>query len=259
MKVVGVIPARWASTRFEGKMLALLNGRPMIEHVWRQVKKSRILEDVLIACDDDRILQVAKGFGANAVMTALNHESGTDRIAEAVAKITTDIVVNIQGDEPLIDPHVIDHLAQVLLEDTALSMATVIKRITKEDDFNNPNVVKVVIDRNKNALYFSRSPIPFDRLKKPFQENIYYKHLGLYAYRKDFLLGFKTLPFSKLESAEKLEQLRALDAGYKIKTIETDHETIGVDTPEDLQKVATIMKNNPIANEVSLKKTTGQS
>lgn len=247
MKAIGVIPARWASTRFEGKMLALLDGRPMIEHVWRQAKKSRILEDVLIACDDDRILEAAKSFGANAVMTAKDHESGTDRIAEAVAKIATDIVINIQGDEPLIDPHVIDSLGQVLLQDTALFMATVIKRITKEDEFNNPNVVKVVVDQNKNALYFSRSPIPFDRLKKPFQENRYYKHLGLYAYRKDFLLGYKTLPFSKLESVEKLEQLRALDAGYKIKTIETDHEAIGVDTQEDLQKVATIMKDNSIA------------
>ncbi len=242
MKAMGVIPARWASTRFEGKMLAVLNGRPLIEHVWRQAKRCHVLEDILIACDDDRILKTARSFGANAVRTASDHESGTDRIAEAVTRISTDVVINIQGDEPLIDPSVIDRLAKVLLADPALPMATVIKRITKEDDLENPNVVKVVIDLQQNALYFSRSPMPFQREKKPFQDSIYYKHLGLYGYHKDFLLGFKTLPYSALEATEKLEQLRVLDAGYKIKTIETDHDSIGVDTPEDLQRVAGMMK-----------------
>lgn len=242
MKAIGVIPARWASTRFEGKMLANLNGRPLIEHVWRQAKKSRILEDVIIACDDKRIWDAAVNFGAKVVMTAQDHESGTDRIAEAVSNISTQVVVNVQGDEPLIDPDVIDRLAQVLLEDERLSMATVIKRIIKEDEFFNPNVVKALIDRQDNALYFSRSPIPYNREKKPFLDGVYYKHLGIYAYRKDFLLGFKNLPFSHLEATEKLEQLRVLEAGYKIKTIQTQHETIGVDTPEDLAAVALLLK-----------------
>lgn len=242
MKAIGVIPARWASTRFEGKMLANLNGRPLIEHVWRQAKKSRILEDVIIACDDKRISDAAVNFGAKVVMTAQDHPSGTDRIAEAVSNISTQVVVNIQGDEPLIDPDVIDRLAQVLLEDASLSMATVIKRIVKEDEFFNPNVVKALIDRQGNALYFSRSPIPYNREKKAFLDGVYYKHLGIYAYRKDFLLGFKNLPFSYLEATEKLEQLRVLEAGYKIKTIQTQHETIGVDTPEDLAAVARLLK-----------------
>lgn len=242
MKAIGVIPARWGSTRFEGKILALLNGRPMIEHVWQQAKKSRRLEDVLIACDDERILEAVKNFGGKAVMTAKDHESGTDRIAEAVADVDVEVVVNIQGDEPLINPAVIDHLADALLNDSKLAMATVIKKIAKEEDLNNPNVVKAVIDQNNNALYFSRSPIPYNRAGKPFGQSIYYKHLGLYAYRKDFLLGFKKLPFSHLEATEKLEQLRVLDAGYKIKTIETDHETIGVDTPEDLVRVQELMR-----------------
>jgi len=243
MKAIGVIPARWGSTRFEGKILALLNGRPMIEHVWQQVKKTKVLEDVVIACDDERILKAAKDFGAKAVMTAKDHESGTDRIAEAVASIVVDVVVNIQGDEPLIDPGVIDALAEALLKDPKLSIATVIKRIANKEDLENPNVVKALIDQDKNALYFSRSPIPYNRDGQPFSEKIYYKHLGLYAYRKDFLMGFKALPFSRLEASEKLEQLRVLDAGYKIKTIETDHETISVDTPEDLKRVALLMNN----------------
>lgn len=241
-RAVGVIPARWASTRFEGKMLAPLNGRPLIEHVWRQVKKSRVLEEVWIACDDDRILQAARRFGAQAVMTDTDHESGTDRIAQAVVNISTDVVINIQGDEPLIAPAVIDDLAEILLADENIPMATVIKRIDQEEDLRNPNVVKAVIDGRQNALYFSRSPIPCDAAKKTFKQNVYYKHLGLYGYRKDFLLGFKKLPVSLLEATEKLEQLRVLEAGYKIKTIQTDYQTIGVDTPEDLRRVELLLR-----------------
>ena len=242
MKAIGVIPARWGSTRFEGKVLALINGRPMIEVVWRQAKKSKLLEDVFIACDDERVFKAAEKFKAKAVMTAPDHESGTDRITEAVAKIPVEVVVNIQGDEPLIDPSIIDSLAKVLLDDASLAMATVIKRVEKEEELVDPNVVKAVIDREKNALYFSRSMIPFNRQKKPFSQAVYYKHLGLYAYRKEFLLKFKALPPSKLEQAEKLEQLRVLEAGYKIRTIETRHETIGVDTPFDLERVAKLLK-----------------
>lgn len=242
MKAVGVIPARWASTRFEGKMLALLNGQPLIEHVWRQAKKSRVLEEILIACDDQRIWDAAKSFGAKVVMTDKDHKSGTDRIAQAAADISADVIVNIQGDEPLIDPAVIDNLAKALLDNTNVVMATVIKPISRPEDLDNPNIVKTVIDCENNALYFSRFPIPYNREKKPFSDAVYYKHLGIYAYRKDFLLKFKNLPVSYLEEIEKLEQLRVLSAGYKIKTIQTQHETLGVDTPQDLVLAERMLK-----------------
>lgn len=240
-KIIGVIPARWASTRFEGKVLAPINGKPMIEYVWKQARKCRMLNEVIIACDDERILKAAKSFGAQAVMTAVDHPSGTDRIAEAVKNIAADVVLNIQGDEPLIDPDVIESLAKVMQDDALCPMATVIKKIEDEGEISDPNVVKVVIDQNKRAIYFSRSPVPFNRDRKPFSQAGYYKHIGLYAYTKDFLKIFVGLPKSHLEQIEKLEQLRVIEAGYAIKTVETKVETIGVDTPEDLKKVQTLM------------------
>jgi 3-deoxy-manno-octulosonate cytidylyltransferase (CMP-KDO synthetase) len=241
MKIIGVIPARWASTRFPGKVLADLNGKPLIQHVWQQAKKAALLNDVIIACDDCRVKEASAAFGARVVMTSPDHASGTDRIAEAVKNIDADIVVNIQGDEPLIDPKVIDELAAALKDDEHCSMATVIKGITDSTQISNPNVVKVVVDRQGVALYFSRHAIPFNRDGKPLEANTYFKHLGLYAYRKEFLLGFHALPYSRLEHIEKLEQLRVLEAGYRIKTIQTDFETIGVDTPEDLRHVAQLL------------------
>jgi 3-deoxy-manno-octulosonate cytidylyltransferase (CMP-KDO synthetase) len=177
-------------------------------------------------------------------MTSPEHSSGTDRIAEAVAAIEADIVVNIQGDEPLISPSVIDSLAKALVDDRETFMATVIKPFASQEDIENPNIVKVVVDRNGFALYFSRSVIPYnrDQDKKRLSEGVYYKHLGLYAYRKEFLLQYKNLPVSKLEMTEKLEQLRALEAGYKIKTVVTDQESAGVDTPEDLKRIEEFLK-----------------
>jgi 3-deoxy-manno-octulosonate cytidylyltransferase (CMP-KDO synthetase) len=237
MRVIGIIPARWASTRFEGKVLAKIKGKPMIEHVWTRCRLSRRLNDVLIACDDQRILKAAEGFGAQAVMTSAAHDSGTDRIAEAAAKLKADIVINIQGDEPLIHPGTIDDLAAVLINDPSIAMATVIKAITSPEELANPNVVKVVIDREQSALYFSRSAIPFDRDKRGLKNITYYKHLGSYGYRKDFLIHFSRMPKSRLEEAEQLEQLRALEAGVKIRTVVTKMETVGVDTPEDLARV----------------------
>ncbi|MCK5580542.1 MAG: 3-deoxy-manno-octulosonate cytidylyltransferase [Candidatus Omnitrophica bacterium] len=242
MNIIAAIPARWASTRFEGKVLADLNGKPMIQHVWEQAKKANLLDDVFILCDDERVFDAAQGFGANVLMTSTGHASGTDRIAKALRHASAKIVVNIQGDEPLIDPQVIDALAQGLVDDKDASMATVVKLLESREDLDNPNVVKVVVDQNKNALYFSRSPIPFNRDKKDFSEVICYKHLGLYAYRKEFLDVWKDLPESILEQTEKLEQLRVLEAGYKIKTVLTEHETIGVDSPEDLERVAQLVK-----------------
>ena len=243
MTVIGVIPARWGSTRFEGKVLATIAGKPMIQHVFERVKMCRSVDQILIACDDARVLKAAMGFGAQAIMTSAHHASGTDRIAEAVQKIKADIVVNIQGDEPLIDPKVIDDLVKALQSDSSCSMATVIKPIENKEDLNNPHVVKVVIDKDQNALYFSRSPIPYNR---DGQDIRFYKHLGIYAYRRDFLLTLTKLSKSFLEEAEQLEQLRALEGGYKIKTITTDTETIAVDTKEDIKKVEAFLANHSL-------------
>lgn len=244
MKVLGVIPARLGSTRLEGKILLNIAGKPMIQHVWERARKSKKLDDCLIACDDYKVFHIAQKFGAKAVLTSKTHPSGSDRIAEAVKNLKVDIVVNIQGDEPLIHHSVINKLADALIKDKKSVMATVIKRIVHYDDLNNPNIVKVVVDQNQNALYFSRSLIPYNR---EHQERVeYFKHLGIYAYRKDFLLKFTRMPKSCLERIEKLEQLRVIEAGYKIKTVMTDIETIGVDTAEDLIRVERILKKNKV-------------
>lgn len=242
MQAIGVIPARWGSTRFAGKVLANLNGKPMIEHVWQRSRQSRLLKEVIIACDDERIVKAAGNFGAKAVLTSKDHASGTDRIAQAVANVSADIVVNIQGDEPLIHHSVIDSLVTALSKDPACVMATAIKLIRTKEELENPNVVKAVIDAAGNALYFSRSVIPYDRDKAGIQKIRHYKHLGIYAYRKSFLMKFTDMPKSRLEQAEQLEQLRALEAGVKIKTVLTDIETVGVDTPEDLARVEQLLR-----------------
>jgi len=242
MKIIGIIPARWGATRFEGKVLADINGKPMIQRVWEQAKKSQSLDEVLVACDDERIYKAAEEFGAKAIMTSKDHASGTDRIAEAVTSLAVDIVVNIQGDEPLIQPSVIDDLANALSADEECQMATVVKVIDDEQELNDPNVVKVVIDQKGYALYFSRSTVPFIRDNKKSGDLNFYKHLGLYAYKKKFLLGYKDLPASQLELSEKLEQLRALEAGYRIKTVITKEDTVSVDTPEDLERVKQLIK-----------------
>lgn len=233
MSVVAVIPARWASTRFEGKVLADINGKPMIQHVYERLLQAKQVDRVLIACDEEHVRQSVASFGGEAIMTAKDHPSGSDRIAEAVKNIDADIVVNVQGDEPLIDPQVIDDLTTVFQDDECV-MATAIKSITDDADLNNPNIVKVVVDVHGNALYFSRSAIPFNRDGVKAE---YHRHLGIYAYRKDFLLKFVQWPESTLELTERLEQLRVLENGHKIKTIKTEMETIGVDTPEDLELV----------------------
>lgn len=237
MRAIGVIPARYRSTRFPGKVLALINGKTMIEHVWRQASQCLELSELLIACDHDEVYNAARAFGAQAVMTSPDHPSGSDRIAQAVGSLNYELVVNIQGDEPFIDPKVIDALVTVLKNDPTASVATAIKQIKNEEEINNPNVVKVVVDRNRYALYFSRSVIPYNRNAERPSGLRYFKHLGLYAYRKDFLMNYKDWSKSMLEEAEQLEQLRILEAGYRIKTIETETESLAVDTPEDLDKV----------------------
>jgi 3-deoxy-manno-octulosonate cytidylyltransferase (CMP-KDO synthetase) len=246
MDVIGVIPARYSSSRFEGKVLADILGKPMIQHVWERAKQSLVLDDLIIACDDERVARVAQDFGAKVVMTAKGHISGTDRIIEVVNPIDVRIIINIQADEPLVHPRMINAVAQALLDDNKVSMATIMKNIEDERVINDPNVVKVVIDKNNFALYFSRSPIPFHAKETEIKLPIYFKHIGLYGYTKDFLFTYKNLPVSYLERVECLEQLRVLEEGFRIKVIETKYDTIGVDTPEDLEKVKLYLREEKI-------------
>jgi 3-deoxy-manno-octulosonate cytidylyltransferase (CMP-KDO synthetase) len=234
---VAVIPARYASTRFPGKALAEIAGRPMIEHVYRRAAAARNIDAVLVATDDARIADAVTKFGGNVQLTSPNHATGTDRLAEAAALLDCDLVVNLQGDEPLIDPDVIDEVIEPFRADETLLMSTVCTRILDTDDFSNPNVVKVVTDVRGFALYFSRSPIPYPRAvgERP------YKHLGLYVYRREFLRQIASLEPTPLERSESLEQLRVLENGFAIKVVETRHDSIGVDTPEDLERVRRLL------------------
>lgn len=238
-KVIAVIPARWASSRFPGKPLALIKGKPMIQWVFEQTSKAKSVSEVIVATDDARILEAVNGFGGNAVMTSPDHESGTDRIAEVARDRNCEIVVNVQGDEPLIPPANIDLIVQPLLEGTSESTVTLRILIKTRDELMDRNITKVVVDKSDSALYFSKAPIPWDRDDtkvdplKPF----WYKHIGLYAYRKKFLMEFSSLPGSGLEKIEKLEQLRILENGFSIKVVETDLDSIGVDCEADLAMV----------------------
>ncbi len=235
-KILGVIPARYASTRFPGKSLAIIDSRTMLEHVYERASMARYLGPIVIATDDNRIYEAARAFGGRAKMTRDDHVSGTDRVAEiASAFDDVDLVVNIQGDEPLIDPDAIDAAILPLLEESAISMGTLKKRIEDPREIADPNVVKVVTDRFENALYFSRATIPHAS-PAPF------KHIGLYVYRRNFLLKYSDLPVGPLERAERLEQLRALENGFKIRVVETDYESFGVDTPADLERVQAMFR-----------------
>ena len=240
MEAIGVIPVRYGSRRFPGKALADIQGKPMIQHVWERASKALLLDQVIVACDEERVLAVARDFGANCTMTAKGHLSGSDRITEIVSPMDVKVVVNIQADEPLIEPVMIDCLAETLIRDNSIYMATLIKQIEDIKEINNPNIVKVVVDKNNFALYFSRAPIPY-RAKDTAIKPVYYKHIGLYAYTKDFLFTYKNISPSSLEVAENLEQLRVLEEGLRIKVIETKIDTIGVDTPKDLERVQQIL------------------
>ena len=244
MKITAVIPARFASTRFPGKALAEIDGRPMIQHVYERTAKSQLISRVIVATDDRRIADAISIIGGEAVMTSTDHETGTDRLAEVAARLDADIIVNVQGDEPLIDPAMIDLAIQPFLEESTLQMGTAKTRIKCLHDFLSPNVVKVVTDSRGDALYFSRSPLPFFRDKwKDLKDESFnsgrllcYKHVGMYVYRREFLLKFAAMPPTFLEISEKLEQLRAIENGVKIRVVETEFESIGVDTPDDLHK-----------------------
>ena len=243
MNVVCIIPARYQSTRFAGKPLADLCGKPMIQHVYERVLKAGTVSYAAVATDDDLIYMTVLKFGGQVIMTSPDHQSGTDRIAEAVAGLNLqaeDIVVNIQGDQPLFEPVQIDEVVQPLLEDPAIPMSTLIYRIRRDEEISHPNAVKVVFDENHFALYFSRATIPF--VRDPGQAVKYYKHHGIYAYRKGFLDSFTRLPQGRLEKLEALEQLRAIEHGYKIKVVETAYDSVEVDTCEELARVARIME-----------------
>ena len=240
-RILGVIPARFASSRFPGKALAPLAGKPLLQHVYERASQARYLSKLVIASDDDRIAKAARSFGAPVQMTRPDHLSGTDRVAEVASSDHADVIVNIQGDEPLIDPAAIDAAALALLDDPDLPMATLKKLIEISSEIDNPNVVKVVSNLAGDAIYFSRCPIPYLR-DRSHGEIGYYKHIGLYVYRREFLLAYSGLPVGPLEQAERLEQLRAIENGYRIRVVETEYESIGVDTPEDLERLAALFE-----------------
>jgi 3-deoxy-manno-octulosonate cytidylyltransferase (CMP-KDO synthetase) len=238
MKVVAILPARYGSTRFPGKPLVDIAGKPMIQHVYERTAQTRTIDRVIVATDDERIVAAVESFGGEAQMTRDDHPSGTDRLAEVAARIEADLIVNVQGDEPLIDPVMIESAVAPLLADPAIQMGTLMTRILDPEEFSNPNVVKVVTDRAGFALYFSRASIPHGRDIDPaVVPSPAFKHIGLYIYQRNFLLKYPTLSETPLEQLEKLEQLRALEHGYLIRVVETDRQSIGVDVPADVDRV----------------------
>ncbi|OGP90353.1 MAG: 3-deoxy-manno-octulosonate cytidylyltransferase [Deltaproteobacteria bacterium RBG_16_48_10] len=253
MKIVAIIPARYGSTRFEGKPLADILGKPMIQWVYEGACQSNLIDKVIVATDDQRIMEAVEQFGGNAVMTSTAHATGSDRVAEVAQKVRAEIIVNVQGDEPLLRGNIIDKAIRPLLKDSSISLSTLMTRIKEVKDWLNPNVAKVVVDQKGFALYFSRSPIPFprdlnvekllsasSREKSPLPHRIF-KHIGVYVYRRDFLLRYFKLKHTPLEKLEKLEQLRALENGFSIKVIPVDYKPFSVDTPDDLKKVVSFL------------------
>ena len=241
-EIVCIIPSRYESSRFPGKPLADLCGKPMIQHVYERVARAKAVPYVAVATDDVRILNAVKNFGGNAVMTAKTHRSGTDRISEAVTTLHLSadaIVVNIQGDQPIFEPVQVDEVIEPLLTDQSIQMSTLIYKIILDAEITHPHAVKVVLDHQNFALYFSRATIPYVRDKNLKAD--YYKHHGIYAYRRDFLDTFTKLPEGKLEKLEALEQLRALEYGYKIKCVITPHDSVEVDNEQELERVRRIL------------------
>ncbi len=238
MSIIAVIPSRYASTRLPGKPLVDICGKPMVQHVYERVRRVSLFDEVLVATDDERIMNAVAAFGGAACMTSPDCPSGSDRLIEVAKSHPADVYVNVQGDEPLVEPSSIEKLARAMLEDPSLQMGTLCYPVSAEQA-QNPNLVKVVRARNGNALYFSRSPIPFPRSGGIAPQ--YFGHLGMYAYRRDFLMNFGNLPYSPLENTEKLEQLRVLQAGIAIRVLEVEAMGPGVDTPEDLEEVRRIL------------------
>jgi 3-deoxy-manno-octulosonate cytidylyltransferase (CMP-KDO synthetase) len=244
---IAVIPARHASTRLPGKPLVALAGKPMIQRVWERTFQAKKITRVIIATDDQRIVQAAAAFGAEAVMTRPDHRSGTERVAEVAAGAAwegVEIFINVQGDEPLIDPEAIDTLIEAIELDESVSVATLMVPIVKPADIMDPNVVKVVLDFDGNALYFSRAPIPWVRDRQAPVHVQHMKHLGLYGFRRAALLDFPTLPVGDLERIEQLEQLRWMENGYKIRVAETSHDSVSVDVPEDVARIEELLRKS---------------
>ncbi len=245
MKIVVCIPARYESTRFPGKVLAQETGKYLVQHTYEQACKAHLPERVIIAADDEKIAAAARTFDAECVLTRVDHQSGTDRIAEAVTDVDADIVINVQGDEPNIDPAHIDQLAQMLVDDSEAPMATLATRLSRPEQVTEPNIVKAIAGVKGRAIYFSRCPIPYDRTAGgigPAEQ--YLRHIGIYAYRKDFLLKLTTLPQTPLEKLEKLEQLRVIENGFAILVGIVDDTSEGIDTPEQYAAFVARCKND---------------
>ena len=247
LTAVAVIPARYESSRFPGKPLAPIAGRTMIERVYEQTKKAKQIARVVVATDDERIVQAVKSFGGEAMMTRKDHHCGTERVAEVAAHISAAIYVNVQGDEPLIDPEAIDILVSAMEEDAEIHVATPCSLIRQPAEIMDPNVVKATIDFDGNALYFSRAPIPWVRDTGASVAARHWKHMGLYAFRHEALLDFPTLPPGELERVEQLEQLRWLENGYKIRVVESEYDAVSVDVPADIVKVEKILRDSGLS------------
>jgi len=243
MKIIAIIPSRYDSSRFPGKPLALIAGKPMVEHVYARVRQAKLVEDVIVATDDERIFNAVAKIGGKALITSADNRSGTDRLAEAAEKMNLtadDLIVNIQGDQPLLNPRSIDEMVQPFLETAAIEMSTLAFKIVNKQEITNPKDVKVVFDSHGFALYFSRSPLPCAR--DASDRFATYKHLGFYAYKRRFLETFRHLPTGRLETIEKLEQLRALEHGHSIKVVITPYDSPEVDLPEDITRIEKLLE-----------------
>jgi 3-deoxy-manno-octulosonate cytidylyltransferase (CMP-KDO synthetase) len=240
--VLAIIPARFGSTRLPGKPLASIAGRPMIQHVVEQVRRAQLIKSILVATDDERIKQAVEGFGGQAILTRADHRTGTDRVAEVATHVDAGIYVNIQGDEPLIDPGTVDAVVAALLEDETVQIATPCTAIMQPNEIMDPNIVKVARDFDGNGLYFSRAPIPWVRDTKTTVAARHWKHIGLYGFRRDTLLEFPTLPPGELEHVEQLEQLRWLENGFRIRVVEADYDAVSVDVPADIERVEKLLR-----------------
>jgi 3-deoxy-manno-octulosonate cytidylyltransferase (CMP-KDO synthetase) len=245
--VLAVVPARYASTRFPGKPLAPIAGRPMIQHVVERVRQAKLVSRTIVATDDVRIKSVVEAFGGEAILTRTDHTNGTDRVAEVAAHVTAQIYVNVQGDEPLIDPGTVDAVIAAMLEDESVQIATPCVAIEEPKDIMDPNVVKVVRDFDGNGIYFSLAPIPWIRDTNANVKAQHWKHLGLYGYRREALLEYQTLPPGDLERVEQLEQLRWLENGFRIRVAETDYDAVSVDVPSDIERVEKLLRTGPSA------------
>jgi 3-deoxy-manno-octulosonate cytidylyltransferase (CMP-KDO synthetase) len=245
VRVLGVIPARYASVRLPGKPLVMIAGQPLVQRVYERARLARRLDAVLVATDDERIAAAVRAFGGECVLTRHDHASGTDRIAEVAAMRSEDLFVNVQGDEPLIEPAAIDQLVAAFDGDAAreIAVATLCVRLQNSADALDPHIVKVVRDARDHALYFSRAPIPYSRDQRSPHSAAYFKHLGIYAYRRDALLAYTRLPKGALEAAEQLEQLRFLENGFRVRVLETPFDSVSVDVPEDVPRVEALLRN----------------